>query len=87
MPKRSKRYEFFEGLEVNKDTYLDEMPEIGLLTTGGPEDPCPGIRIKDGRIVEMDEKPVEEFDLIDHFYCQVFDRYRNGGIGDGDRFH
>jgi propanediol dehydratase large subunit len=39
MPKRSKRYEFFDELEVNKDTYLDEMPEIGLLTTGGPQDP------------------------------------------------
>ena len=67
MPKRSKRYEFFDELEVNKDTYLDEMPEIGLLTTGGPQDPRPSIRIKDGRIVEMDEKPVEQFDLIDHF--------------------
>ena len=41
MPKRSKRYEFFEGLEVNKDTYLDEMPEIGLLTTEGAARPLP----------------------------------------------
>jgi len=70
MPKRSKRYQFFEELEVNKDTYLDEMPEIGLITTGGPQDPCPSIRIEDDRIVEMDEKSLEEFDLIDHFIAK-----------------
>ena len=70
MPKRSKRYQFFDELEVNKDTYLDEMPEIGLITTGGPQDPCPSIRIEDDRIVEMDEKSLEEFDLIDHFIAK-----------------
>ena len=70
MPKRSKRYEFFERLEVNKDTYLDEMPEIGLITTGGSEDPRPSLKIENGRIVEMDEKPVDEFDIIDHFIAR-----------------
>ena len=70
MPKRSKRYEFFERLEVNQDTYLDEMPGIGLITTGGLEDPRPSIKIKNGRIVEMDEKPIDEFDIIDHFIAR-----------------
>lgn len=70
MPKRSKRYEFFDKLEVNKDTYLDEMPEIGLITTRGPKDPRPSLKIKDGKIVEMDEKPSDEFDIIDHFIAR-----------------
>jgi propanediol dehydratase large subunit len=70
MAKRSKRYEFFETLEVNQDTYLPEMPEIGLLTTGGPEDPRPSIKIVNGRIVEMDGKPADQFDLIDRFIAK-----------------
>ena len=70
MPKRSKRYEFFEKLEVNKDTYLDEMSEIGLITTGGMEDPRPSIRVKDGQVIEMDEKPLDEFDIVDHFIAR-----------------
>ncbi len=48
MVKRSKRYEFFETLEVNKDTYLEELPEIGLLTINGPNDPKPSIKILAG---------------------------------------
>lgn len=70
MPKRSKRYQFFEKLEVNKDTYLKEMPEIGLVTTGGLNDPKPSIKIEDDQIVEMDEKHVDSFDLIDHFIAR-----------------
>ena len=70
MPKRSKRYEFFDKLEVNQDTYLEEMPEIGLITTGGLEDPRPSIKIKSGQVVEMDEKPLDEFDIIDHFIAR-----------------
>ena len=70
MAKRSKRYQFFEELEVNKDTFLDEMPEIGLVTTGGPQDPRPTIRIEEGRIIEMDQKAIEDFDLIDHFIAR-----------------
>jgi len=67
MKKRSKRYEFFETLEVNKDTFLHEIPEIGLLTTQSPSDPRPSLKIVDGRVVEMDGKPLEDFDLIDRF--------------------
>ncbi len=69
---RSKRYQFFEKLEVNKDTYLNEMPEIGLITTGAPKDPRPSIRVEDDRIVEMDEKSLDSFDLIDHFIAKIF---------------
>lgn len=70
MVKRSKRYEFFETLEVNKDTYLEELPEIGLLTLNGPNDPQPSIKIDAGRVVQMDGKSIEEFDLIDKFIAQ-----------------
>ncbi len=70
MPKRSKRYEFFDKLEVNKDTYLDEMPEIGLITTGGMGDPRPSIKIKAGQIIAMDEKAIDEFDIVDHFIAR-----------------
>ena len=70
MSKRSKRYEFFEKLEVNKDTYLDEMPEIGLITIGGMKDPRPSIKVENGQIIEMDEKAVSEFDIVDHFIAR-----------------
>ncbi|MCF8069555.1 MAG: propanediol/glycerol family dehydratase large subunit [Desulfobacterales bacterium] len=70
MSKRSKRYEYYETLEVNKDTFIHEIPEIGLKTMSGPDDPKPSIRIVDGRIVEMDNKPDQEFDLIDKFIAK-----------------
>jgi propanediol dehydratase large subunit len=70
MPRRTKRYAYLDKLEVNKDTYLEEMPEIGLITAGSFKDPKPGILIVDEQIEEMDGKSIVDFDLIDLFIAK-----------------
>jgi propanediol dehydratase large subunit len=68
--KRHKRFEVLENRDVNKDGFVKEWPEVGLIATGGPEDPEPSIKIEDGVIVEMDGKPRDDFDLLDHFIAR-----------------
>ena len=68
--KRHKRFEVLENRDVNKDGFVKEWPEVGLIATGGPEDPEPSIEIEDGVIVEMDGKSREDFDLLDHFIAR-----------------
>jgi len=65
--RRSKRFEVLESRPVNQDGLVQEWPEVGLIAMNSPNDPVPGIRIQDGKIVELDGKPAEEFDMIDQF--------------------
>jgi propanediol dehydratase large subunit len=68
--KRHKRFEVLENRDVNKDGFVKEWPEVGLIAAGGPEDPEPSIKIEDGVIVEMDGKSRDDFDLLDHFIAR-----------------
>ena len=65
--KRSKRFEALEKREVNKDGFVKDWPEVGLIAIDGPNDPKPSIKLENGKIVEMDEKKREDFDFIDFF--------------------
>ncbi len=64
---RSKRFQELEGRPVNKETFIRPMPEAGLIPTGSPNDPAPGLKIEDGRVKEMDGVVREDFDMIDYF--------------------
>jgi propanediol dehydratase large subunit len=63
----SKRFESRSQRDINKDSFIHEWPEIGLVLFNSPGDPKPQIRIVNERIVELDGKPEAEFDLIDQF--------------------
>lgn len=65
--RRSKRFEVLEARPVNQDGLVQEWPEVGLIAMNSPNDPKPGIKIRDGVVVELDGKPAEEFDMIDQF--------------------
>ncbi|HAG69743.1 MAG TPA: propanediol dehydratase [Lachnospiraceae bacterium] len=65
--KRSKRFEALDKRPVNLDGYINEWPEMGFTAMKSPYDPKPSIRIENGRVTELDEKPREEFDFIDQF--------------------
>lgn len=67
---RSKRFEKLAARPVNRETFIKLWPEVGLITAGSPFDPSPGIRIKDGVVIEMDGVERENFDLIDHFIAR-----------------
>ena len=67
MKRKTKRYEYLDSLEVNKESFIREDPSIGLVTMHSPNDPEPGIKVENGRIVEMDGVKEADFDVIDKF--------------------
>lgn len=70
MKRKTKRYEFLDKLEVNKESFLREEPSIGLITMNSPNDPKPSIKVENGRIVEMDGVKEADFDVIDKFIAK-----------------
>jgi propanediol dehydratase large subunit len=66
-PRRSRRTEILENRPVNRDGFVDEWPEVGLVAMEHDGDPTPSVRVEDGVIVEMDGRTREEFDFLDTF--------------------
>lgn len=64
---KSKRFQVLKERPVNKDGYVKEWAEVGLIAMESPLDPKPSIKIKDGIVMELDGKSRENFDLIDYF--------------------
>jgi len=64
---KSKRFQVLSERDVNKDGFVKEWPEVGLIAMNSPFDPKPSIRIEGGKVVELDGKKRSEFDLIDSF--------------------
>jgi len=67
---RSKRFEKLAHRPVNRETFIQPWPEVGLVAIGSPLDPSPSLKIEDGIVTEMDGVRREEFDLIDHFIAR-----------------
>lgn len=64
---RSKRFEVLDARPVNQDGFVNEWPEVGMIAMESPLDPKPSIKVRDGKVVEMDGKTLAEFDMIDTF--------------------
>lgn len=64
---RSKRFQVLEERPVNKDGFIGEWADEGLIAMDSPNDPKPSIKIENGKVVELDGKKREEFDMIDRF--------------------
>ncbi len=64
---KSKRFEALAERDVNKDGFLKEWPEVGLIAMNSPYDPKPSIKIENGLVVELDGRKRDEFDFIDQF--------------------
>lgn len=65
--RKSKRFEVLANRDVNKDGYVQEWPEEGMIAVDSPYDPKPSVKVENGKIVEMDGKRREEFDFMDIF--------------------
>lgn len=65
--RRSRRTEVLEARPVNRDGFVEEWPEVGMIAMDSAGDPAPSVRVEDGTIVEMDGKERGEFDFIDQF--------------------
>ncbi|MBB6622191.1 propanediol/glycerol family dehydratase large subunit [Clostridium gasigenes] len=64
---KSKRFEVLAKRPVNQDGLIGEWPEEGLIAMNSPNDPKPSIKIENGKIVELDNKKRDDFDMIDTF--------------------
>jgi len=67
MAKRQKRFEVLDAREVNKDGFVTEWPEVGLIAMGSPNDPRPSVKVENGVITEMDGRKRSEFDFNELF--------------------
>ncbi|GAA3592116.1 propanediol/glycerol family dehydratase large subunit [Kineosporia mesophila] len=66
-PRRSLRTEVLENRPVNKDGFVQEWPEVGMVAMDSDFDPRPSIRIENGRVAEMDGRERADFDFLDQF--------------------
>ncbi|CEH34996.1 propanediol/glycerol family dehydratase large subunit [Romboutsia lituseburensis] len=64
---KSKRFEALAKRPVNQDGLIGEWADEGLIAMNSPNDPKPSIKIENGRVVELDNKQRENFDMIDRF--------------------
>jgi propanediol dehydratase large subunit len=64
---KSKRFEVLSKRPVNQDGFVGEWAEKGLIAMNGPNDPTPSIKIINGKVIELDGKKREDFDMIDRF--------------------
>jgi propanediol dehydratase large subunit len=69
-PRRSERFVAREARELRKELLVSAWPELGLVAFDGPNDPEPELVVEDGRVVRIDGRGVDEFDVIDHFLAQ-----------------
>ena len=59
------RIRFMDQQRVNLDGFAHEDVGLGLLAMNSPHDPHPSLRVENGRVVEMDSRPVDDFDGLD----------------------
>lgn len=64
---KSKRFQVLADRPVNQDGFVEEWPEVGLIAMNSPNDPKPNIEIKNAKVVELDGKKRQDFDMLDTF--------------------
>jgi len=72
MAKRQKRFEVLEQRPIHKDGFIKEWVEVGLVAMDSPNDPVPGIKIQGGKVVELDGKRRDDFDMIDYWIADHY---------------
>src|SRR5438552_11065574 len=70
MSPRSRRFVERERRELRREVLITPDPDLGLVAMNGPNDPEPGLKIEEGRVVWLDGRSEEEFDAIDHFIAR-----------------
>ena len=64
---RSRRFASRERRELARETLVSPLPELGLVASGGANDPEPELVVEDGVVTRMDGRAAAEFDVIDRF--------------------
>jgi propanediol dehydratase large subunit len=53
--------------ELRREPLISPLPELGLVTANGPDDPEPELVVENGRVVRLDGRAAGDFDVIDRF--------------------
>lgn len=64
------RMRILDAKPVNLDGFSVTDPSLGLVAMRSPHDPEPSLVVRDGRVVELDGKAAEDFDVIDEFVAR-----------------
>jgi len=64
---RSRRFESRERRELHREQLVSPLPELGLVASGGPNDPEPELVVEGGVVTRMDGRAAADFDVIDRF--------------------
>ncbi len=67
---RSRRFAVLAERNINKETFVEPLPEAGLVVADSPYDPQPSLRIANGQVIEMDGRTRAEFDALDRFIAE-----------------
>lgn len=73
----SKRFQALRQREINKETFIEEWPDAGLIVANSPSDPKPSLTIaldlqSTPTVVEMDGRLRANFDMLDTFIADHF---------------
>ena len=68
--RRSKRFAAREQRELRRELLIAPHPDLGLVAMNGPNDPEPGLEVKDGHVIFLDGRIEHEFDALDHFIAR-----------------
>ena len=66
-PPASGRFDVLRRRPVHLDGLAQEDPSLGLIALHSPFDPEPSLVVHDGLVIEMDQRPREDFDIIDAY--------------------
>ena len=64
------RVRLMNAQRVNLDGFAKEDAGLGLVALRSPDDPEPGLVVRDGRVVELDGVPEASFDAIDAYLAR-----------------
>jgi propanediol dehydratase large subunit len=64
---RSGRFAARAEKEFRRELLVSPLPALGLVASGGPQDPDPELVVEDGRVARLDGRESESFDVIDRF--------------------
>jgi propanediol dehydratase large subunit len=64
------RVRFMDAQRVNLDGFAREEAGLGLVALRSPDDPEPGLVVREGRVVELDGVPEASFDSIDTYIAR-----------------
>ncbi len=66
----SRRFSERAARELRREVLIEPLAELGLVAFDGPNDPEPSLVVEGGRVVELDGRRAEEWDVLDHFVAR-----------------